>query len=123
MAVARPSLISQSSSSIKVAPATEKELMVYLGMASQTFCGALDFKMELSKAAVISMRPAFVAIRDLHGGRIPVRRKKFSDEELGKWVESQTFLRASDLCPKLLPDDINKRAEEIKKQLNTQSKK
>ncbi len=114
-----PSAFAQKARSLKVTPANEKELMAYLGISTQSLCIALDSKIELPKAAIISMRPTFGVIKDLHGSRIPARRKKFSDEELGKWVESQVFLRASDMCPKLLPAEITDRAEEIKQKLKS----
>ena len=80
--------------------------MVYLGMSTHVFCFGLEEGVPYEKAGGLAARPVFIALNDFHDRKIKGIKSQLTQEELSRWVDNNILLRASTVCPKLLPDDV-----------------
>ncbi len=97
--------------------------MAYLGMSTQVFCLALEEKVDYMKAGRIAAKPVFSAVNQLHDRRLPGIKAQLTKEELSRWVDNNLVLRASSVCPKLLPEDVLQGMNQFKEQIKLDQKK
>ncbi len=98
------------------APASEADMSLYTRMAALNVCIARSAGVEFGKAVAIAGETIAQVIQGQHGGLIQqVGTKPLAIEELRKGSINSAVLGAVEVCPKEVPADVLKKAQDVLK--------
>ena len=118
----------QNSAAIKQTPLTKDEYRREIVKSTMFICLERENGVEFDKASKASITASVYTIQLFNGSQFAFGniKDKLKPERIAKIVQTDIFLRAHALCPKMLPDDINKQAvtikEKIKEKIKSQKK-